>query len=118
MIPFAVSNFAHKHKKLVWLVVLSVAILLVVGMLVRRGSGNVRYLTAQVAKGNITATIEATGTINPLTTVPVGSYVSGTVKYIFAEFNTRVQAGQVLAQLDPAVYHARVVQARGNMANA
>ena len=48
----------------------------------------------------------------------MGSYVSGTVKYIFADFNTRVHAGQVLAQLDPAVYQAQVIQARGNMANA
>src|SRR5581483_11613948 len=61
---------------------------------------------------------EATGTINPLTTVPVGSYVSGTVKYIFADFNTHVHAGQVLAQLDPAVYEARVIEARGNLARA
>jgi multidrug resistance efflux pump len=62
--------------------------------------------------------VQTTGTINPLTTVPVGSYVSGTVQYVFADFNSRVEAGQVLAQLDPEVYQAQVVQARGNLENA
>jgi HlyD family secretion protein len=77
-----------------------------------------KYLTAPVRRGNINSSVQATGTINPLTTVPVGSYVSGTVKYIFADFNTRVQSGQVLAQLDPAIYEAQVTQARGNLQNA
>jgi HlyD family secretion protein len=78
----------------------------------------IKYITATVRKGNLTATVQATGTLNALTTVPVGSYVSGTVLYIFADFNTRVHAGQVLAQLDPAIYEAQVVQARGNLQNA
>jgi HlyD family secretion protein len=77
-----------------------------------------KYVTEHVARGNIVASVEATGTINPLTSSPVGSFVSGTVKYIFADFNSRVQAGQVLAQLDPAVYEARLVQARGNLQRA
>jgi HlyD family secretion protein len=77
-----------------------------------------RFLTTRVEQGAITSVVQATGTINPLTTVPVGSYVSGTVKYIFADFNSRVHAGQVLAQLDPEVYEAQVTQARGNLENA
>lgn len=81
-------------------------------------SGEVKYLTATVARGDITAVVQVTGTINPLTTVPVGSYVSGTVEYIFADFNSHVHAGQVLAQLDPSIYEAQMIQARGNLANA
>src|SRR5207244_7538673 len=77
-----------------------------------------KYLTADVQRGSITSVVQATGTINPLTTVPVGSYVSGTVQYVFADFNSRVEAGQVLAQLDPEVYQAQVLQARGNLENA
>lgn len=76
------------------------------------------FKTVRVRRGNITATVQATGTINPLTTVSVGSYVSGTVQYIFADFNTHVKSGQVLAQLDPAIYEAQVTQARGNLQNA
>src|SRR5215472_12059056 len=84
----------------------------------RRSPDPPKYLTARVEQGAITSAVQATGTINPLTTVPVGSYVSGTVKYIFADFNSRVHAGQVLAQLDPEVYEAQVTQARGNLENA
>jgi HlyD family secretion protein len=78
----------------------------------------VKYISASVRPGDITAAVQSTGTINPLTTVPVGSYVSGTVKYIFADFNTRVHSAQVLAQLDPAIYEAQVVTARGSLENA
>jgi HlyD family secretion protein len=81
-------------------------------------SKDVKYITASVRPGDITAAVQSTGTINPLTTVPVGSYVSGTVKYIFADFNTRVHSAQVLAQLDPAIYEAEVVTARGSLENA
>jgi HlyD family secretion protein len=84
----------------------------------RSRTSDVKYVTATVRRGNLTSTVQATGTLNALTTVPVGSYVSGTVQYIFADFNTRVHAGQVLAQLDPAIYEAQVVQARGNLENA
>jgi HlyD family secretion protein len=68
--------------------------------------------------GRHTAAVQATATINSLTRVAVGSYVSGTVKYIFADFNTRVRNGQVLAQLDPAIHEAQAVVARGNLQNA
>jgi DsbC/DsbD-like thiol-disulfide interchange protein len=90
MATMAVGNFIQRRKKLVWLGALGIAALLTVGMVLRTGSGEARYLTAEVQHGNITATVQATGTINPLATVPVGSYVSGTVKYIIADFNTRV----------------------------
>jgi HlyD family secretion protein len=78
----------------------------------------IKYTTVRVKRGDINSAVQATGTINPLTTVPVGSFVSGTVLYIFADFNTRVNEGQVLAQLDPAIYQAQVMTARGNLANA
>jgi HlyD family secretion protein len=84
----------------------------------RSRSNDPKFTTAKIVRGNITATVQATGTINALTTVPVGSYVSGTVQYIFADYNTRVHNGQVLAQLDPAIYEAQVTQARGNLENA
>lgn len=114
----AIQDYYQKHKKLVTLAAIGFVALLTLGMIMRSRSGNAKYLTAKVQRGDITAVVQATGTINPLTTVPVGSYVSGTVKYIFADFNSRVHAGQVLAQLDPAIYEAQVIQARGNLANA
>jgi HlyD family secretion protein len=75
----------------------------------------VKYTIAAVRRGSITAVVQATGTINPLTTVPVGSFISGTVQYVFADYNTRVKANQVLAQLDPSVYVAQYVSAKGNL---
>src|SRR6266567_6163148 len=86
-------------------------------MALRSPNGHAKYITAPVTRGSVEASVEATGTINPLTTVPVGSSVSGTVKYIFADFNTHVRAGQVLAQLDPDLFEAQVVTARGNLKN-
>jgi HlyD family secretion protein len=114
----SMRQYYQQHKRLVTLVGIGLVALLTVGMVMRARSGETKYLTAKVQHGEITAVVQATGTINPLTTVPVGSYVSGTVKYIFADFNSRVRAGQVLAQLDPAIYEAQVIQARGNLANA
>jgi HlyD family secretion protein len=87
-------------------------------LVVRSRPAEIKYTTANVRKGNITAVVQATGTINPLTTVPVGSFISGTVQFVFADFNTRVHAGQVLAQLDPAFYEAQYVTAKGNVDNA
>jgi HlyD family secretion protein len=110
------SYAQHKKKYLVGAVVL---VLLLGGTYYYRSRSSApKYISASVKRGDIHASFQATGTINPLTTVPVGSYVSGTVQYIFADFNTRVQSGQVLAQLDPAIYEAQVTTARGNLQNA
>ncbi|PYV02479.1 MAG: hypothetical protein DMG26_11315 [Acidobacteria bacterium] len=113
----AIQEFYRQHKRLA-LLVIALGALFTVGMVMRARSSEAKYLTAKVQRGDITAVVQATGTINPLTTVPVGSYVSGTVEYVFADFNSRVRAGQVLAQLDPAYYQAQVIEARGNLANA
>ena len=114
----AIQQYYQQHKRLVTLLVIALGALVTIGMVMRARSGEAKYLTAKVQQGDITAVVQATGTINPLTTVPVGSYVSGTVEYVFADFNSRVRAGQVLAQLDPAYYQAQVIEARGNLANA
>src|SRR5580658_9806973 len=83
----------------------------------RGRSKDPKLVTGTVRLGDINSTVQATGTVNPLTTVSVGSYVSGTVKYIFADFNSRVKSGQVLAQIDPSIYEAQVTQAQGNLEN-
>ena len=113
-----IRDYFQNHKKLVLLGTIVLAVLVTVGMVMRARTSGPQYMTAVVQRGELTAAVQATGTINPLTTVPVGSYVSGTVQYIFADFNSRVRAGQVLAQLDPAIYEAQVLQARGNLARA
>lgn len=108
----------QQHKKL-YVIGAAALIVLIAGWSYARSRANdPKFTTSEVRTGNITASVQATGTINALTTVPVGSYVSGTVQYIFADYNTRVHSGQVLAQLDPAIYEAQVTQARGNLENA
>lgn len=110
---------SYQHRKKSYIVGIICIVLLLGGFTYyKTRSKDPVYTTATVRKGDIRATVQATGTINPLTTVPVGSYVSGTVKYIFADFNTRVHNGQVLAQIDPSIYEAEVTTARGNLQNA
>jgi HlyD family secretion protein len=76
------------------------------------------YRTAKVEKGEIVDAITATGTINAVTTVSVGSQVSGTIRQIFVDFNSRVRKGQVIALIDPRLLEAAVEQAHANVNNA
>ena len=107
----SVRESYQKHKGLSWLIGIAVIAALVAVYVVKAQTPTVRYITMPVRRGSITAVVQSTGTINPLTTVPVGSFVSGTVQYIFADFNTQVHAGDVLAQLDPTIYDAQVTTA-------
>jgi HlyD family secretion protein len=77
-----------------------------------------QYRTAPVERGDISETVTATGTINAVTTVQVGSQVSGTVVQLFADFNSRVRKGQVIARIDPLRYKADLDQSRGSLQNA
>ncbi len=79
---------------------------------------NQKFRTVKVDRGEISSIITATGTINPVTTVLVGSQVSGTIKALHADFNSRVKEDQVIAQIDPAIFDAQVEQGRANLQNA
>ncbi|OLD41165.1 MAG: hypothetical protein AUI21_02550, partial [Nitrospirae bacterium 13_1_40CM_2_62_10] len=78
----------------------------------------VRYKTAKIERGMVTQTVTATGTINPVITVQVGSQVSGLIKALYADFNSVVKAGQVVAQVDPAPFQTAVTQMEANLQNA
>lgn len=77
-----------------------------------------QYLTAKVERGNLRNTVTATGTLQAVTTVQVGSQASGTISALLADYNSVVKKGQVIAQLDPAVSKAQVDQARANLQQA
>lgn len=77
-----------------------------------------QYLTARVERGNLRNTVTATGTLQAVTTVQVGSQASGTISALYADYNSVVKKGQVVAQLDPAVSKAQVDQARANLQQA
>jgi HlyD family secretion protein len=76
------------------------------------------YVTAAVDRGDIEDVVGATGTLQAVTTVQVGSQVSGTVQSLEADFNSRVSKGQVVARLDPSLLEARLSQARANLVAA
>jgi HlyD family secretion protein len=82
------------------------------------GNGEAEYQTASVTRGALTQAVTATGTLNPVVNVQVGSQISGNIQKLFVDFNSPVQAGQVVAQIDPAVFQASVTQAEGDLANA
>lgn len=84
----------------------------------RPGNDGQKYRLESVSRGDIVQTISANGTLNPVVLVNVGTQVSGTVKALHADFNAKVAAGQVLAELDPALLQAQVRQNRANVANA
>ncbi|MDH5669630.1 MAG: efflux RND transporter periplasmic adaptor subunit, partial [Nitrospira sp.] len=103
------------------------ALLLGIGLWYWWASGPppIQYKTMAVDRGPITAIVAATGTVNPVISVQVGSQVSGKVAKLFADFNSKVTQGQLLAQIDQQPFKARVNQARaavksatGNLARA
>jgi HlyD family secretion protein len=77
-----------------------------------------QYYTEKVQKGDIQDVVQATGTINAVTTVQVGSQVSGTIQTLYADFNSHVKKNQVIAQIDPALLKGAMLQAQANLANA
>jgi HlyD family secretion protein len=93
--------------------------LMAAAFLVWRGRDQeVRYATAAVDRGDVVEVVGATGTVQAVTTVQVGSQVSGTIQSLNADFNSTVRKGQVLARLDPSLFQARVEQARANLISA
>lgn len=73
------------------------------------------YLTAKVERGNLRTSVSATGTLQAVTTVQVGSQVSGTISALYVDFNSAVKKGQVIAQLDPALLQAQRDQVKANL---
>jgi HlyD family secretion protein len=85
--------------------------------LASNGSG-VKYKTQTTAKGSLTQIVSANGTLNPVTLVSVGTQVSGTVRRLHVDFNSPVQAGQVLLELDDTLYAALLAQSSAGLRNA
>ncbi len=81
-------------------------------------SSNVTYTTTPIARGPITRSVTATGTVNPELTIVVGTYVSGVIQELYCDYNTQVKKGQVCAKIDPRPYQAVVDQNKANLAIA
>jgi HlyD family secretion protein len=102
-----------------WLILVSVVV--VAGLLVAwvlNRSTPAQHFTAKVERGAINDVVEATGTINAVITVQVGSQVSGTIAKLNVDFNSRVHKGDIVALIDPALFKGALLQAVADLENA
>jgi HlyD family secretion protein len=105
-------------KLLIGIAALVVAGAAIMWLLPKKASAEGRYATSNLERGSITQSVAANGTLNPVVLVSVGSQVSGIVKKLYADFNGKVKAGQVLLELDPTLNRAQLQQSEANMASA
>src|SRR3984893_13470502 len=120
------GRFSEKLKELwgrsMWhramLVAPEIALILWVGYASVGTRSNAQFFTAKVEKGDVSQVVQATGTINPVTTVQVGSVVSGNVVKINADFNSKVKKGDIIAQIDPVPFENSLSQAEADYQNS
>lgn len=106
-----------------WLkwVIIIVALAVIAGGIwhfMRGKNGAPQFQTTVVGRGDLTQVVTATGTLNPVVNVTVGSQVSGIITKLYVDFNSIVQSNEVIAEIDPSTYEATVEQVQANLANA
>lgn len=106
-----------KPRWVLFLVLILGGALVLVAVL-RPKTSPVRYKEVEVTRGDLESRVSATGTLNPVDQVEIGSQVSGTIQRINVDYNSRVKAGEVLAQIDPAMFRANKSQADANVEKA
>jgi HlyD family secretion protein len=106
------------NKKKLYSIIIVIAILLVGYLYLRNEKGGGEYITAEVLRGDISEVVTATGTLNAVVTVQVGSQVTGRIKTLNADFNSEVKKGQIVAEIDPDPFQARVDREKANLAAA
>ena len=111
-----VRSWMTGRRILIVVVVLTVAV--ATYYFLHDGSSGTQYVTSAASQGEIMQAVTATGTVNPVVTVQVGSYVSGPIVQMLCDFNTQVKKGQLCAKIDPRTYQNTLDQAQANLANA
>jgi len=109
-----------RKKSLIIILAIVIVIGLVVGftLVKKNSSSKPKYRTEKVSRGDIESVVTATGTLNPVVLVDVGSQVSGKIEKIYVDFNSRVKKGEVLAELDQSQLEAQIEQNQANYQNA
>jgi len=110
------SKSSSRRKTVI--IVLVALVVIAAGIFLITRPKKARYRTSAVERGDISISVSATGTLNPVNQVTVGSPVSGTVLKTYFDFNDQVKAGQVLATIDPRNYESALKQAEANLASA
>lgn len=108
-------NLIKRHWLIVSIIVVAIGVFAAFQF---KGEDKPKYFTTKADRGDIRQLVEATGTINAVTTVQVGSQVSGTISRLNADFNSKVKKGQVVAQIDPSLFKGAVLQAQADAANS
>ena len=106
------------NKKNILIILLLLAGIGLFAAFVMKGKAPTQYYTAKVDRGDIRQVVDATGTINAVTTVQVGSQVSGTISKLFVDFNSKVKKGQIISQIDPSLFEGTLSQATADLENA
>jgi len=104
-----------KKRRIVIASAAAVLVLLFAGWRIARRPAAPRYETVAADRGAVVARVTASGTLSALVTVQVGSQVSGRIREVLVDFNSRVRRGQVIARIDPQLFEAAVAQARANL---
>ena len=107
-----------RSRKIWWIAgLLSLALVVAIGVAwwLSNANGTVHYTTAPVTRGAVTRMVTATGTVNPVLTIIVGSYVSGVIQNLQCDYNTQVKKGQICAKIDPRPYQALLDQYSGQL---
>ena len=101
-----------------YIIGLVVILIIIVPFVLNKKNGKAQYLSEPIQKRTITQIVEATGTIEPINTVSIGSQVSGRIDEIFVDYNSHVEKGQLLAQIDTSLFEAQLQQSEANINNA
>ena len=115
------SKKSRSRRKLLFVALGIGAIAIASTVMIRRhyqNTGAQDWATAKISRGSIVRVVTATGTVDPVITVEVGTYVSGPITAIFADYNASVKAGQLIAKIDPRPFQVKVDEAAASLANA
>ncbi len=118
--PIAMPRLSRRMR---WRLLIGAALVVVLAGIgafwgFRRGTPVHHYLTAPVTRGSVERAVSTSGTVNPVLTIIVGSYVSGVIVHQYCDYNTQVKKGQLCAQIDPRPYQTTVDQARAELGTA
>lgn len=105
-------------KKYLIILAVIIAVAAISGYMYYKRTPEITFRTARIERGAIVSTVAATGNLSAVTTVQVGTQVSGTIQKLYVDFNSRVKKGQAIAEIDPSLFNASVEQSRGNLLNA
>ena len=104
-----------KKKAIIGLLVVAVLAVILFGFVLKKGDADKpKYRTEKIVKGDIEALVTTSGTINPIDLVDVGAQVSGKITKLYADYNSPVKAGQIVAEIDPEISKAKVDQNQAN----